>query len=65
MMKVICEKRGFLVKMNRRKLVLSILMVMLLVGLFVFIYVDKEFKIKDFLVLMLVIYINDDNEEDY
>ncbi len=42
MMKVICEKRGFLVKMNRRKLVLSISMAMLLVGLFALIYVDKR-----------------------
>ena len=42
MMKAICEKRGFLVKMNRRKLVLSISMAMLLVGLFALIYVDKR-----------------------
>ncbi|HDR4884397.1 hypothetical protein [Bacillus cereus group sp. MYBK185-1] len=65
MMKVICEKRGFLVKMNRRKLVLSISMAMLLVGLFALIYVDKESKIKDFPVPMSAIHINDDNEEDY
>ena len=66
MMKAICEKRGFLVKMNRRKLVLSISMAMLLVGLFALIYVvDKESKIKDFPVPMSAIHINDDNEEDY
>ena len=64
MMKAICEKR-VLVKMNRRKLVLSISMAMLLVGLFALIYVDKESKIKDFPVPMSAIHINDDNEEDY
>ena len=58
------EKR-VLVKMNRRKLVLSISMAMLLVGLFALIYVDKESKIKDFPVPMSAIHINDDNEEDY
>ncbi|HDR8053477.1 MULTISPECIES: hypothetical protein [Bacillus cereus group] len=65
MMKVICEKRGFLVKMNRRKLVSSISMVMLLVGLIAFIFMNKESKIKDFPVPMSAIHINDDKEEDY
>ncbi|MES5919642.1 hypothetical protein QCI44_16565 [Bacillus cereus group sp. RP37] len=65
MMKVICEKRGFLVKMNRRKLVSNISMTMLLVGLFVLIYLDKESKIEDFPVPMSAIHINDNKEEDY
>ncbi|MCW1242135.1 MULTISPECIES: hypothetical protein [Bacillus] len=65
MMKVICEKRGFLVKMNRRKLVSNISTVVLLVGLFTLIYVDKESKIEDFPVPMSAIHINDDKEEEY
>ncbi|MBP3971549.1 hypothetical protein KAF80_21310 [Bacillus sp. WL1] len=65
MMKVICEKRGFLVKMNRRKLVSNILMAMLLVGLFTLIYLDKESKIKDFPVPMSAIHISNNKEEDY
>ncbi|MFE6704672.1 hypothetical protein ACFVEL_06680 [Bacillus thuringiensis] len=65
MMKVICEKRGFLVKMNRRKLVSSISMVMLLVGVIAFIFMNKESKIKDFPVPISAIHINDDKEEDY
>ena len=64
-MKVICEKRGFLVKMNRKKLVSNILMAMILVGLIVFILTNKESKIKDFPVPMSAIHINDDKEEDY
>lgn len=51
-MKVICEKRGFLVKMNRRKLVSNISTVVLLAGLFTLIYLDKESKIEDFPVPM-------------
>ncbi|MEG7859680.1 MULTISPECIES: hypothetical protein [Bacillus] len=65
MMKVICEKRGFLVKMNRRKLVSNISTAVLLVGLFTLIYLDKESKIEDFPVPMSAIHINDDKEEDY
>ncbi|MDA1758701.1 hypothetical protein PDK32_00280 [Bacillus cereus] len=65
MMKVICEKRGFLVKMNRRKLFSNISMAMLLVSLIAFIFMNKESKIKDFPVPMSAIHINDDNEEDY
>lgn len=65
MMQVICEKRGLLVKMNRRKLVLNIARVMLLVGLFALIYLDKESKIEDFPVPMSAIRINDDMEEGY
>ncbi|HHL3301892.1 hypothetical protein [Bacillus sp. ZJS3] len=65
MMKVICEKRGFLVKMNRRKLVSNISMAMLLVGLFALIYLDKESKIKDFPVPMSAIHISNNKEEDY
>ncbi|MGE1128545.1 hypothetical protein [Bacillus wiedmannii] len=65
MMKVICEKRGFLVKMNRRKLVSNISTVVLLVGLFTLIYLDKESKIEDFPVPMSAIHINDDKEEEY
>ena len=65
MMKVICEKRGFLVKMNRRKLVSSISMAMLLVGVIAFIFMNKESKIKGFPVPMSAIHINDDKEEDY
>ncbi|HDV8359089.1 hypothetical protein FC695_20920 [Bacillus cereus] len=66
MMKVICEKRGFLVKMNRRKLVLSISMAMLLTSLLIaLIYLDKESKIEDFPVPMSAMHINDDKEEDY
>ncbi|EEM83931.1 hypothetical protein [Bacillus thuringiensis] len=65
MMKVICEKRGFLVKMNRRKLVSNISMAMLLVVLIAFIFTDKESKIKGFPVPMSAIHINDDKEEDY
>lgn len=65
MMKVICKKRGFLVEMNRRKLVSNISMAMLLVGLIAFIFMNKESKIKDFPVLMPAIHINYDNEEDY
>ncbi len=64
-MKVICEKRGFLVKMNRRKLVSNISTVVLLVGLFTLIYLDKESKIEDFPVPMSAIHINDDKEEEY
>ena len=63
MMKVICEKRGFLVKMNRRKLVSNISTAVLLVGLFTLIYLDKESKIEDFPVPISAIHIND--EEDY
>ncbi|MGN4443817.1 hypothetical protein ACTFOB_02635 [Bacillus cereus group sp. MYBK79-1] len=65
MMKVICKKRGFLVKMNRRKLVSNIPMAMLLVGLIAFIFMNKESKIKDFPVPMSATHINDDKEEDY
>ncbi|MGN5649119.1 hypothetical protein [Bacillus sp. Brlt_9] len=65
MMKVICEKRGFLVKMNRRKLVSNISTAMLLVGLFTLIYLDKESKIEDFPVPISAIHINDEKEEDY
>ncbi|WHY31846.1 hypothetical protein [Bacillus wiedmannii] len=65
MMKVICEKRGFLVKMNRRKLVSNISTVVLLVGLFTLIYLDKESKVEDFPVPMSAIHINDDKEEHY
>ncbi|MES5866770.1 hypothetical protein [Bacillus cereus group sp. RP32] len=65
MMKVICEKRGFLVKMNRRKLVSNISTTVLLVSLFTLIYLDKESKIEDFPVPMSAIHINDDKEEDY
>ncbi|AND07802.1 TPA: hypothetical protein QC445_005744 [Bacillus cereus] len=65
MMKVICEKRGFLVKMNRRKLVSSISMAMLLVGVIAFIFMNKESKIKGFPVPMSAIHINDEKEEDY
>ncbi|WP_242253793.1 hypothetical protein [Bacillus cereus group sp. BfR-BA-01379] len=65
MMKVICEKRGFLVKMNRRKLVSNISTAVLLVGLFTLIYLDKESKIEDFPVPMSAIHINDDKEGDY
>lgn len=64
-MKVICEKRGFLVKMNRRKLVLNISTAVLLVALFTLIYVDKESKMEDFPVPMSAIHINDDKEENY
>ncbi len=38
---------------------------MLLVGLFAFIFMNKESKIEDFPVPMSAIHINDDNEEDY
>ncbi|OOZ81611.1 hypothetical protein BHL35_07920 [Bacillus cereus] len=65
MMKVICKKRGFLVAMNRRKLVSNISMAMLLVGLIAFIFMNKESKIKDFTVPMSAMHINDDKEEDY
>ncbi|WP_140161830.1 hypothetical protein [Bacillus thuringiensis] len=65
MMKVICEKRGFSVKMNRKKLVSNISMAMILVGLFALIYLDKESKIEDFPVPMSAIHINDEKEEDY
>ncbi|MDQ4485118.1 MULTISPECIES: hypothetical protein [Bacillus cereus group] len=65
MMKVICKKRGFLVEMNRRKLVSNISIAMLLVGLIAFIFMNKESKIKDFPVPMSAIHINDDKEEDY
>ncbi|WP_142954070.1 hypothetical protein [Bacillus wiedmannii] len=65
MMKVICEKRGFLVKMNRRKLVSNISTVVLLAGLFTLIYLEKESKIEDFPVPMSAIHINDDKEEEY
>ncbi|MGD6888360.1 hypothetical protein [Bacillus mobilis] len=65
MMKVICKKRGFLVKMNRKKLVSNISMVMLVGGLFALIYLDKESKMEDFPVPMSAIHINDNNEEDY
>ncbi|PEJ42560.1 hypothetical protein [Bacillus wiedmannii] len=65
MMKVICEKRGFLVKTNRKKLVSNISMAMILVGLFALIYLDKESKMEDFPVPMSAIHINDDNEADY
>ena len=58
------EKR-VLVKMNRRKLVSSISMVMLLVGLIAFIFMNKESKIKGFPVPMSAIHINDDKKEDY
>lgn len=52
-------------KMNRRKLVSSISMVMLLVGVIAFIFMNKESKINGFPVPMSAIYINDDKEEDY
>ncbi|PGZ57720.1 hypothetical protein COE58_24735 [Bacillus cereus] len=65
MMKVICEKRGFLVKMNRRKLVSNISTAVLLVGVFTLIYLDKESKIEDFPVPISAIHINDEKEEDY
>lgn len=52
-------------KMNRRKLVLNISTVVLLVGLFTLIYVDKEFKMEDFPVPMSAIHINDDKEDEY
>ncbi|HDR4439897.1 hypothetical protein [Bacillus thuringiensis] len=65
MIKEICEKRGILVKINRRKLVLNSSMAMVLMGLIVFIFVNKESKIKDFPVPMSAIHINDDKEEDY
>ena len=58
------EKR-VLVKMNRRKLVSNISMVMLLVGLIAFIFMNKESKIKGFPVPMSAIHINDDKKEDY
>ena len=51
--------------MNRRKLVSSISMAMLLVGVVAFIFMNKESKIKDFPVPMSAIHINDDKEEDY
>ncbi|HHT7141818.1 TPA: hypothetical protein ACTZ34_003705 [Bacillus cereus] len=65
MIKEICEKRGILVKINRRKLVLNSSMAMVLMGLIAFIFVNKESKIKDFPVPMSAIHINDDKEEDY
>ncbi|WP_341517875.1 hypothetical protein [Bacillus paramobilis] len=65
MMKVICEKRGLLVKMNKRKIVSNISMAMLLVSLFALIYLDKESKIEDFPVPMSAIHIKDEKEEDY
>ncbi|PDY37747.1 hypothetical protein CN916_01800 [Bacillus thuringiensis] len=52
-------------KMNRRKLVSSISMAMLLVGVIAFIFMNKESKIKGFPVPMSAIHINDDKEEDY
>lgn len=52
-------------KMNRRKLVSSISMAMLLVGVIAFIFMNRESKIKDFPVPMSAIHINDDKEEDY
>ncbi|KIZ30418.1 hypothetical protein ACS94_10955 [Bacillus cereus] len=53
-------------KMNRRKLVLSISMAMLLTSLLIaLIYLDKESKIEDFPVPMSAMHINDDKEEDY
>ncbi|MGR9634302.1 hypothetical protein ACU82A_18315 [Bacillus cereus] len=64
-MMIICKKRGFLVEMNRRKLVSNISMAMLLVCLIAFIFMNKESKIKDFPVPMSAIHINDDKEEDY
>ena len=52
--------------MNRRKLVLSISMAMLLTSLLIaLIYLDKESKIEDFPVPMSAMHINDDKEEDY
>ncbi|XLP24298.1 hypothetical protein ACFMB7_10470 [Bacillus toyonensis] len=51
--------------MNKRKLVLNIATAMLLVGLFAFIFMNKESKIKDFPVPMSAIHINDNNKEDY
>ncbi|PEJ48269.1 hypothetical protein [Bacillus wiedmannii] len=65
MIKEICEKRGILVKMNRRKLVSNISMAMLLMGLIACIFMNKESKIKDFPVSMSAIHINNDKEEDY
>ncbi|ALQ67974.1 hypothetical protein [Bacillus thuringiensis] len=65
MIKEICEKRGILVKMNRRKLVSNISMTMLLISLIAIIYLDKESKIEDFPVPMSAIHINDDKEENY
>lgn len=41
MIKEICEKRGILVKMNRRKLVSNISMAMLLMGLIACIFMNK------------------------
>ena len=64
MIKEICEKRGILVKINR-KLVLNSSMAMLLISLIALIYLDKESKIEDFPVPMSAIHINDDKEEDY
>ncbi|PEE69287.1 hypothetical protein COM73_20155 [Bacillus thuringiensis] len=52
-------------KMNRRKLVSSISMAMLLVDVIAFIFMNKESKINGFPVPMSGIYINDDKEEDY
>ncbi|MFL0492312.1 MULTISPECIES: hypothetical protein [Bacillus] len=65
MMKVLCGKKGFLLKMNRRKLVSNISIAVLLVSLIAFIFMNKESEIKDFPVPMSAIHINDDNEEDY
>ncbi|KXY72322.1 MULTISPECIES: hypothetical protein [Bacillus] len=65
MIKEICEKRGILVKMNRRKLVSNISMTMLLISLIALIYLEKESKIEDFPVPMSAIHINDDKEENY
>lgn len=65
MIKEICEKRGILVKINRKKLVLNSSMAMLLISLIALIYLDKESKIEDFPVPMSAIHINDDKEEDY
>ncbi|MEK0221078.1 MULTISPECIES: hypothetical protein [Bacillus] len=65
MLKVICEKRGFLVEMNRKKLVSNISTAMLLVGLLALIYMNKESKIEDFPIPMSAIHVNDDNEGNY
>lgn len=65
MIKEICEKRGILVKINRKKLVLNSSMAMLLISLIALIFLDKESKIEDFPVPMSAIHINDDKEEDY
>ncbi|WP_071719878.1 hypothetical protein [Bacillus paramycoides] len=65
MIKIICEKRGFKVETKRKRRASIIAMVILLVGLFALIYMNKESIIEDFPVPMSAIHINDDNEENY